>query len=383
MEIHAFRFAPYALPFARPFPTSREILYERTGWLIWIQDGEGRWGLGEVAPLPGFGMESHQEAGKMLAFWAETLPGEKIDLAKQIAKIPDFAEQSVAFGLARSVPSICANAPASIHGLELALLDLAGQRTGKPLHRLLSSSSAPAVKVNATLGAGTMADSLQQSKNFTDQGFQTLKVKVGRDSYENDFARLRQIRQRIGKQVRLRIDANGSWQEAEALQWLDQLAVLDIEYVEQPLPAQNLEGMARLTQQSPIPIAADESVLSLEDAGKIVEQRAAHLLILKPMALGGVLTTLAIARLAASQQMPVVITTTLEGAFARAGATHAAAALQGLLPGSIPTYAHGLATGSMLSRDFIATPLEAISGMISLPDSPGLGLPGLAAPSDL
>jgi o-succinylbenzoate synthase len=345
MRISSLRCQPYVLPFTKPFRTSHGTLRERRGWVVWVADEEGRWGVGEAAPLKGFGMETHEAAGQVLRGWSETLP-------------PD--------------------APAARHGLELALLDLAARRAARPLAAYLHPSADGEVAVNAVLGAASPEETVREAAALVAEGYGTLKLKVGADTAGEDQERLRAVRCAVGSAVRLRIDGNGSWSKKAALPLLERLAPLDIEYAEQPLPADDIKGMAELARLSPIPLAADESVLSLENARSVLGENAAQVLVLKPMALGGILTTLAVARLAEQHGVRVVITTMLDGAFARMGAACAAAALGGVLAGGGAGVAHGLATGGLLAEDLVPAPPLPHAGRLTLPTGAGLGMP--AAP---
>lgn len=406
IKIASLRFAPYALPFTAPFRTAGGTLRERQGWLLRVEDDGGAWGIGEAAPLHGFGMESHQAAGAALADWSRSLPGSEIDLelalgaagqmqgaagqtqgaagqmqgaTKQMqgaTKQIQGGNRPPAFGLAASHP----DCPAAAHGLELALLDLAARRDGLPLARVLNPKAATEICCNATLSADAPEVTARHARSLVEMGFETLKIKVlgentGKEAGEESgeaLERLKAVRDAVGPAIKLRIDANGSWSEAQALPLLERLAPLDIEYVEQPLPPEALRGMARLAAISPIAIAADEAVISMENAREVLRMRAARVLVLKPMALGGVLAALEVARLAAEEGAQVVITTMLEGAYGRAGAAHAAAALAAIA--GVAPYAHGLATGTLLKEDLTAKPLAPEAGRIKLPQMPGLGL---------
>lgn len=373
MHIVEFRWEPYSLPLSASFATARGDITERSGFVIRIRDEDGRWGIGEAAPLPHFGGETPGETRRALAAWQRSLTGAAVSLPPRIE-----AHSPPAFGLAEDFPA----APAARHGLELALLDLAAQRAGLPLARLLHPRAPTAVPVNATLAARECARAAGEAREAVAAGFGTLKVKVGIAGDEADESRLRAVRAAAGAGVRLRIDANGAWREAQARRLLERWADIGLEYAEQPLPAGDVAGMARLASQCPVPIAADESVRGEEDARLLLERSAAQVLVLKPMLLGGILSTLAITRMALAHGVPVVITTTLDAVYARTGALHAAAAVQALhaeSPLSDAPPACGLATGSLLAWDLLPDPPSPRGGLLHLADTPGLGLP--AAPS--
>jgi o-succinylbenzoate synthase len=369
MRIAELRWAPYSLPLRRPFATSRSVLAARQGFLVAVRSAEGPWGCGECAPLPEFGGETLVEAAAALSRWAATLPGREVELP---ARLVDSTPPALGL-VATPAPTPCA-----FHALEGALLDLAARRAGLPLARWLHPRAASEVAVNATLGAGPPEAAAEAARAFSLAGFGTFKVKVGVGGADADEARLRAVRVAVPLAARLRIDANGAWSEGEALGLLNRWRALELEFVEQPLDPRALDAQVRLAAASPVPIAADEGVRSEEDARRLLEARAAHLLVLKPMLLGGVLTAYRIARLALGQGVPVVLSTALEGAYGRTAALHVAAAVQALqgelLPGAA-AIAHGLATAAWLREDLVAPFPEPVRGKLIVPAPPGLGLP--------
>jgi L-alanine-DL-glutamate epimerase-like enolase superfamily enzyme len=231
--------------------------------------------------------------------------------------------------------------------------------------------------VNATLGASAPDEAARQAGEQVAQGFTTLKIKVGVGGDDADAARVAAVRAAAGPAVRLRIDANGAWEEARALRMLRRLAPLGVEYAEQPVPATEIDTMARLCAASPVPIAADEMVTTEASALAALRAHAAQVLVLKPMALGGLIAALRVAHRAFAEAVPVVLTTMLEGVFARMAALHAAAALPALADGRVTLPACGLATGHLLAEDLVAQPPLPHQGIFAVPALPGLGIGSL------
>ncbi len=365
MKLEALCFRRYALALAAPFATAHQTLTVREGYLVWLRDASGRWGVGEAAPLPGFGLETMQECGSALRRLAELLPGLDWPILEPgaVLTLPDAAP------------------PAARSGIECAWLDLAAQAAGLPLHQLLAHLlSVPrlrdfpaAVPVNATLGALPAALAAEQARQLAAQGFGTIKVKVGTGPAQADVERLAAVRAAVGPAVRIRADANGAWDVSTALEMLRQLAPLRIEYVEQPVAAQDVQGMAELARSSPVRLAADESVLTSEDAARVLAAGAAGVLVLKPMALGGLLPAARVAVQAWRQGVPVVVTTMLEGAVGRAAALHLAATLIAAAPAGLELPDCGLATGSLL-RDDVAELAPPLRGRLQVPTGAGLGI---------
>ncbi len=378
LRIAALRWEAYALPFARPFVTAGGELRERRGFVVRVRDEAGGEGVGEAAPLPASGGESLAACEARLRAWAASLPGAAVPLpAPGSFGIPGQhrgggGDLPSALGI---VPDSGAT-PCALHALESALLDLAAQRSGLPLARWLHPAAAAAVPLNATLGATAPPAAAAAAREAAAQGYRTLKLKVGVGGAEADEARLRAVRHAVGAGLRLRIDANGAWTREEALRLLERWAPLELEYVEQPLAPDDLAGAAWLAARSPVPIAADESLRTPADVERVLEARAAGLLVLKPMLLGGPLAALRMARRALAAGVPVVVTTVLEGIYGRLAALHVAAAIAALQRdaglGDVAP-ACGLATGALLARDLVAHPPAPARGAWAVPERPGLG----------
>ena len=377
-RLAALTWTPYALRFRTPFQTALERLEVRHGFLVRAVDSEGRTGYGEAAPIAGFGMESLSGCGRALESWAQRLAGRSLAAPPQ-GPLPAALEALSSRGEYSLGEYSLGDAPAARHGIECALADLAAQAQGVPLHRWLlrvlgAGSAAPlpaTIAVNATLGALDPEAAARRAAELAALGYGTLKVKVGFGGAKADGERVRAVRE-AAPRVALRVDANGAWTEAEALAWLCAHAHLGLEYAEQPLPRGDLPAWARLKAASPVPIAADESVLDSADADALLAARAVHLLVLKPMALGGLLPALRVAQSAIQRGVPVVLTSVLEGAFGRTAALHAAAAAQALSARPLP--AAGLATGDLLAEDLVARPPAPARGQLPVPQEPGLGL---------
>ncbi|MGZ6143024.1 MAG: mandelate racemase/muconate lactonizing enzyme family protein [Myxococcales bacterium] len=320
-KLAALEVRPYRLRFVRPLRTARGLTEFREGFVVLARDGE-LVGRGEAAPL--HGTESLQECFDQLR-------------RASLDELP--------------------TTPAARHAVELALLDLRAQRRRIPLARLLDARAAGTVPLSALLSAATMPELAREAQRLVADGFGTLKLKVG---IGDDFARAAVVRDAVGDGVRLRLDANGAWDRDEALRKLHELAALDVELCEQP--TEDLLGLGG----SPVPIAADELVA--RDAGAALER--ADAIVVKPMLLGGLLPALAIARRALARGRQVIVTTSLDGAIARAGAAHLAAAL--LADGPQP--AAGLATGRLLAEDVCLDRLAPVGSIVHIPDTPGLGL---------
>jgi o-succinylbenzoate synthase len=315
----------------------------------------GNVGLGDAAPLPGFGLETIGSSIAALRLAADRLIG-----------LPTGALLEAAAQLAKLAP--VAATPAARHAVDLAMHDLAGRIEGAPIARLLGGGDAlESVRVNVAVPRVDAARSAALAREAISAGATALKLKLGGAPLDEDLERVRRVREAVGSGVALRVDANQAWSEEEALAALRALAPHDIEYVEQPVAAADVDALARLRRAGVAKIAADEAACDLRTLRRVLDLDAADVIVVKPMVLGGLLAAREAAAMAGARGVATVVTSMVESAVGRTGALHLAASL-----GTMP-HAHGLATGSALLSDVAMAPTMR-NGVIEVPDRPGLGL---------
>lgn len=303
----------FSLPLARSLTTARGEITDREGFLVTVES-DGERGLGEATPLPG---------------WTESI--DACEAALEAVTDPDAALSDLP--------------PAARHGVSLALADARARAAGVPLYRYLGrEEGVEAVPVNATVGDGPVDETVAAVEAVVDAGYPAAKVKVGARPVAEDVDRLRAVRSAC-PDVELRADANGAWTRREAERAFDALADLGLAYVEQPLPAADLEGHATL--RGDVRVALDES-LAERGVDAVLDADAADVLVLKPMVLGGPDRAVEAARLVSDAGLEPVVTTTVDGAVARAAAVHVAAAIPDVPP-------CGLATGDRLAADLLGS----------------------------
>ena len=311
----------FAVSLDPPLGTAEGTLTDRRGWLVALRrDGETL-GVGEATPLAGW-TETHAACEDALTGRSETT---------------GRSGPTTADATRGAVPPT--ERPAARHGVTLALADALARRRGESLAELLARVEPPErVPVNATLGDADAESAVETARAAVAAGYETLKLKIGAREPEVDCDRVRRVAAAVPEAVTIRVDANGAYDRETAHAVLSTLDGL-VEYVEQPVSADDVSGLARLRGVG-APIAADESVARV-GAQAVLAAGAADVLVCKPMALGGPYRTLAVARAAAAAGVTPVVTTTIDAVIARTGAVHVAAACPGEL-------AHGLATGDRL-----------------------------------
>lgn len=182
-------------------------------------------------------------------------------------------------------PQLCQlapNQPTAVAAVDIALYDLLGKAAGLPLCRLLGNAKSE-LETTVTLSIEELPTTLARARDFQAQGFRALKIKCGLNPDE-DIERIRQVRQTVGDQMRLTIDANQGYSVAESLRVFAAIKACRIEFAEQPVAATDLEALREVCERSPIQVMADESVLSAAD----VLRTPAPLVNLKLMKTGGI-----------------------------------------------------------------------------------------------
>ncbi len=355
MSIVRGRLRAYAVPLAEDWSGAAGAGRERRGWVLALEDDQGRVGFGEAAPFPGFGLESHDAAGASL----------RLALPKFVGLSRD--SYAVAIADLRGLAPVAA-APSARHAIDEALHDLIAQEMGVSLARYLGGAQAlTEVPANATIPRVPPDRAAALGREAAAAGARTLKLKVGGVAREEDAARIRALREAVGPKARIRIDANQAWSVEDAIESLRSFAPYEIEYAEQPVSAEDIPGLARVRAEGGVPIAADESIHDLESAEAVLYRSAADVLILKPMVLGGLRAARSVLSFAQDMGVPVVVTSLLDGAVGRVAALHLAASL-----GPTP-FDHGIATGGALRGDVASAPAFA-RGVVPVPDRPGLGV---------
>ncbi len=337
-------YSPYSLKLKKPFATSKGIIEERKGFIIEVSDTDGTKGIGDAAPLQDFGSESYEQVESLLP-----------DIKLQLKLMETDIHQSI-FDCLKDFSDY----PALRHGLEQAVLNFICNKQNIKIDRLLYLKLRRQIEVNAVIGFHSPEESAASAKSFVDEGFRTLKIKTGRDNFEEDEEdeeTVKRIREAVGEKIKLRVDVNGKWNPDEAKENLTKLEKYNIEYAEEPVSG--FDNIIELSKTVQVPVAPDESLRSIKDAVKFIKSKSVKYLILKPMMIGGLLPALEVIDLALSNNIIPVVTTSFESGIGRVNAVIAAA--------SVPVeVAHGLGTPDFFKEDLIDNPYPINQGQIKI-----------------
>src|SRR5438445_965718 len=330
--------------------------------LVRISDDAGRVGLGEASVTSVWSGET--QAGTIAMIQQEFVPlltgADPFDI-ERISRAMDRAAFANSFAKA---------------AIEMALLDLQGQTLGVPVYKLLGGQPAAqaraGIRLKFVVGAVEPDVAAQRAKRMVERGWKSIKVKIGRDEHPRiDVERLRAVREAIGPNTWLSVDANGGYTVEQAVWVAPRLEKLDVALFEQPTRRGDHQAMAEVRRRSGIPIMADESVFTPQDALEVIRHQAADVLSLYPGKHGGVRNTQAIAKLAEAAGIPCTIGSNLEREIATAAMAHVTVATANI---QCERYPGDLIGPLYFEESLTQEPLHYHADRVWAPERPGLGM---------
>lgn len=356
MKITQVKLGMISVPLRVPFKTALRSVESVEDVIVEIHTDTGHIGYGEAPPT---GVITGDTTGAIIGALQDhlikTIKGKDVD---------DFED------LMKAVNGCILKNTSAKAAVDMALWDLYGQLYKIPVYKLLGGSRKKIV-TDITISVNSPDEMARDAVNAIERGYDCLKVKVGSNP-SLDVERLSAIRQAIGNDCLLRIDANQAWAPKEAVKLLNQMQEkgLMIEFVEQPVKAHDFDGLKYVTERSYVPVLADESVFSPEDAVKIMQMRAADLVNIKLMKCGGIYNALKIASAAEVYGVECMIGCMLEAKVSVNAAVHLACAKQ-------------IITKIDLDGPVLCSEDPVIGGAvfhekdITVSDEPGLGIEGI------
>jgi L-alanine-DL-glutamate epimerase-like enolase superfamily enzyme len=261
-------FERVSLPLENPFTISRGTQTAVGNVIVRVTDEAGMTGIGGAAPSAHYGET------------ADTVAAVLPDLLDAVERVGDPHALHEVEGALRSVAN---GNPAARAAVSIAVHDLAAKRLGIPLYRLWGLDPSDAPKTSFTVGLDETDRVREKAADAVAAGYDVLKVKLGTDRDRELIDAVRDA----APDARLRVDANEAWTPKEAVRKAAWLADRDVEFVEQPVPAENPEGLRYVYERSELPIAADESCVTAADVPVVADR--CDIANLKLMKAGGLL----------------------------------------------------------------------------------------------
>ena len=352
MKISKATYWTEKLALTRPYTIAYERIEAVQNLFVRLQAEDGSVGLGVASPAEEVTGEGVPECRQALADnLAGLLPGTDIRHLKTRL---------------RDIEKAMPGAPAARAAIDMALHDLWAKYHGLPLVDLLGRVHR-SLPTSITIGIESVAEALEEAAEYKGRGFRILKVKIGQ-SLAEDVERLHRIRQKMGRDMLIRVDANQGYSADQFTKFLKQTAALELEFVEQPLDARDLDGMRRLSAAVREKVAADESLLDERDALTCLEPpRPFGIYNIKLMKCGGIAPAMQIAEIAHLAGIDLMWGCMDESIVGIAAALHAALA-------SPATRYIDLDGHLDLARDLVTGGFVLQNGELGLTDAPGLGV---------
>ncbi len=351
MKITRIELYPMPVPLKEPFVISLGAFHHADNVVVAIRTDTGLTGFGECSPFRSINGESMDTCMVVGRYLAEGLLGQN----------PEMIEACVD----RMARVIYANSSIK-SAFDMALYDLASQAAGLPLYAFLGGKKNKVLVTDYTVSLGEKNKMAGDALRIKERGFQVIKVKLG-ESADKDVERIRLIREAVGHDIPVRIDANQGWDPEIAVTALCAMESFNIQHCEEPIPRWNFMELAGVRQRSPIPIMADESCCDHHDAKRLIDLAACDLLNVKLGKSGGIFNALKIIRLAEQAEMKIQVGGFLESRLAFTAAAHLALSNDGIIHCDFDT-------PLMFTEDPVSGGISYDNhGVITVPEAVGLG----------
>jgi o-succinylbenzoate synthase len=321
--------------------------------MVTLNTDEGLIGHGEATVIPEFMGETLADVVNGINLLGRHLVGADPEDVRGIHELID-----------RALPE----ARSARAAVDEACSDLAGKARGAPVWRLLGERRREQVECTWVIGLKSAEATVEEAVARQLEGFRTFKIKVGEDD-EEDLQKVKLVREALGPEALIRLDANGAYEPDRALRVVGRLQRYEIEMIEQPCAAGELDGAARLRRELGVKILADESVFSAADARRVIDAGAADLVNIKIQKLGGLLPAREVADIVERAGLECVIGSCIEVGAGVAASAHFAVACRSA------TAASDLTAGLQLSEGEVdAAPFGGLGPSIHEPAGSGLGM---------
>ncbi|MFB6152218.1 MAG: dipeptide epimerase [Haloarculaceae archaeon] len=333
------------LPLSTPFAIARGTTSTAENVLVRVEAEDGTAGLGNAAPSAYYGET------------ADTVAAVLPDLLAVVEDVDDpFARERVE----RRLRDVVGRNPAARAAVSVALADLVGKRLGAPLYRVWGLDPDAAPPTSYSVGIDDPDRMRTKASEAVDAGYDVLKVKLGGGD-GRDRERLAAVREGA-PEARMRVDGNGAWTPAEAVEMSEALAAHGVEFVEQPVPADDVAGLRFVRERGAVPVAADEAVETAADVPRVAD--AVDVVVAKVMKCGGLRETRRVAHVARAHGCEAMLGCMVESNASIAAAWHLA-----------PLFDYADLDGSLLlAEDPVSgVPVDGSTADLAALDRPGTG----------
>ena len=330
MKFVEIKYKKFSFPLNPPIQNSSATIKEKDFLILKAKDSIGNFHYGEVSPLPGFSIETIKECEQHLI--------ELISLNILADSIENLKQNLISLE----------KHPSLLFGLEQLILS--SEQNEVRTNQVENKS----IKLNGLVGIKDAKATINEIKLLRKLDFDTIKIKIGREDFNDDLKVLDAVNNEFGDTIRLRLDNNGSWKFDQAIRNIEKLNNFNVEYIEQPVI--RTEELINLAESSQINIAADESLTSYREVEKILESGNIKYFVLKPSIRIGIYDTLKIIELAKKSNSKIIISSAFETIIGRLTLLYLASLTS-------HTLAHGLST-QLLGESIFSTEINFNSSIV-------------------
>jgi len=346
VEIYKLR-----IPLIEPFITSLAYETHVENVIVVIRTEKGITGFGECSPYMPVNGESIDTCFIVGQYFAKLLKGkDALELKEKLSAMDRLIYANTSIKSA----------------FDIALHDIIGQHKEIPVYKLYGGKNNKELVTDYTVSLDNAEKMAADALKIKNQGYPAIKVKLG-ESGKKDVERIRMIREAVGDDIPVRIDANQGWNVKEAIEILKELDKYDIEHCEEPIAKWNFMRMRKVKKQSPIPIMADESCGDAHDAERLLKLKACDMFNIKVGKAGGVYNAYEIVKLGDKAKMHMQVGAFLESRLGMTASAHLALCSDNIVHCDFDT-------PLMFSEDIVSGGLTYhANGVMKVPDAPGLG----------
>ena len=360
MRITGVRIDLLSVPLLHPYHLSREygVFQTATPVIVAISTDEGIIGYGECDPWPLFTGDS----GEICA----------LVLERHLSPMLIGCDPTDIESIHRIMDAYIRNQHVAKSAVDMACYDIWGKSLGKPVHELLGPKLRDSMKCMWSIGGSTPDESAEEVLKAKRLGYDGCMIKIGGNDWRLDAERTRAVREAVGRNYPLIVDANQGWDVETAVNYGRSIADLDILFFEQPVQSYDVKGLAEIRRRIDIPVSADEGVMTIQDAERLAEAKAADVFSIKVTKNGGIYRAKEIVDFAEAHGIKVFFNSMIEEGITEAASLHLAVTAKNI----VTSIGHAFFSPNRLKSDICSyhEQIHPENGETVLSGLPGLGI---------